>query len=141
MRILVAGAVLALACLVPLAGPSDTARADKKAGDKTDSKKKSFEVPYKFTAAQHIVVRAKINKKGPFNLVLDTGAPALFLATKAGKKAGVKADRNGWATFDRLELEGGLVMNKARGRVETPFQLEGMNGLGLGGMEIHGLLG
>lgn len=65
----------------------------------------------------------------------------LFVAVAAGKKAGVKADVHGWATFDRFEFEGGLVMNKAKGRVETPFQLEGMNGLGLAGVELHGLIG
>ena len=33
----------------------------------------------------HIVVRAKINGKGPFNFILDTGAPALFVATKVAE--------------------------------------------------------
>ena len=36
---------------------------------------KSYEVPYRLTAVKHIVVRAKINGKGPFNFILDTGRP------------------------------------------------------------------
>jgi hypothetical protein len=156
MRILGAGAALALLlCLAPAANPFDDAKKDKevkkdeakkdkdKATKEIPDKKdaKSFEIPYKFTAANHIVVRAKINGKGPFNFVLDTGAPALFVAVPVGKKAKVKADDDGWADLDKFELEGGLVIKKARARIETPFQLEGMNGLGMAGLEIHGLMG
>ncbi len=83
----------------------------------------------------------KINGKGPFNLILDTGAPALFVATKAAKKAGVEPDKKGWGTFDKFEIEGGVSIPKAKSRIEDPFQLEGMNGLGLAGAELHGMLG
>lgn len=100
-----------------------------------------FEVPYRLTVPKHIMVRAKINNKGPFNFILDTGAPALFVATHVCEKLGIKDDKNGWGTFDRFEIEGGLVLEKARGRVETPFQLEGMNGMGLAGAELHGIIG
>jgi hypothetical protein len=102
---------------------------------------KTYQVPYRLTKTQHILVRVKINGKGPFNLILDTGAPALFLATKAAKKAGVEPDAKGWGTFDKFEVEGGVSIPKAKGRVEDPFQLEGMNGLGLAGAELHGMLG
>jgi hypothetical protein len=110
-------------------------KADKAKGPKT------YEIPYKTTIPKHIVIRAKINGKGPFNFILDTGAPALFIATKVGAKAGLKGEAKKWTVIDRFEIEGGLVIKKARGRVETPFQLEGMNGLGLAGMEIHGMIG
>jgi hypothetical protein len=141
MRIIGSGALLALVCLSSLAGGDDRpATQDAKPG-KEAIVKKSFEVPYKFTAARHIVVRLKINGKGPFNFILDTGAPALYVAVPVGKKAAVKADDDGWATIDRIAVEGGLVMKKVRARIETPFQLEGMNGMGLAGLEIHGLIG
>ena len=94
---------------------------------------RSYQVPYRLTKTQHILVRAKINGKGPFNFILDTGAPVLFVATKAAKKAGVDPDKNGWGAFDKFEIEGGVPVPKAKGRVEDPFQLEGMNGLGLAG--------
>src|SRR5262245_5645791 len=129
--------ILPLAALLALVPGASPGRDDTKPGEKA----KSFQVPYKLTIPKHIVVRAKINGKGPFNLVLDTGAPALIVATKAANKAGVTADDNGWATLDRFEVEGGVVMPKTHARIETPFQLEGMNGMGLAGMEIHGLMG
>jgi hypothetical protein len=123
-------ACLALALVPPL-------RADepKKADLKT------YEVPYQLTKTQHILVRAKINGKGPFNFILDTGAPALFVATKAAKKAGAEPDKAGWGAFDKFVIEGGVPVAKARGRIEDPFQLEGMNGLGLAGAELHGMIG
>ncbi len=34
-----------------------------------------------------------------------------------------------------------MVLPKAKARIEKPFQLEGMNGLGLGGVELHGMIG
>ncbi|MFO0876563.1 MAG: PDZ domain-containing protein [Gemmataceae bacterium] len=109
--------------------------------DEAKPGKRVYRIPYKLTIPKHIVVRAKVNGKGPFNLILDTGAPALILATKAAKKAGVEPNSQGWATLDRLDIEGGLRMPPTLARIETPFQLEGMNGMGLAGLEIHGLLG
>lgn len=103
--------------------------------------KAAVEIPYKLTQPKHILVRAKINGKGPFNFIMDTGAPALFFTEAVAAKAGVKPDEKGWGTCDRFELEGGLLVPSAKGRVDTPFQLEGMNGMGLGGAEIHGLIG
>jgi hypothetical protein len=102
---------------------------------------KTYQVPYRLTKTQHILVRAKINGKGPFNFILDTGAPAVFVATKAATKAGVEPDKNGWGAFDQFEIEGGVPIRKAKGRIEDPFQLEGMNGLGLAGAELHGMIG
>jgi hypothetical protein len=98
-------------------------------------------VPYRLSKTQHVLVRAKINGKGPFNFVVDTGAPALFVAKKTAEAAGIPAGSRGWTTFDRFEIEGGVVFEKAKGRVDDLFQLEGMNGLGLAGAELHGVIG
>jgi len=108
-------------------------------GKKRESK--SFQVPYRLTATQHVLVRAKINAKGPFNFILDTGAPALFISTAVGKKLNLNADKDGWATLDKFVLEGGATVAKAKARIEDPFQLEGMNGLGLAGAHIDGMIG
>ncbi len=111
------------------------------AADEPTGKARAVEVPYRLTKPKHILVRAKINGKGPFNFIVDTGAPALFLSTAAAKKIGVKPDKNDWGTFDRFEIEGGLVIEKCKGRIETPPQVEGMNALGLAGVELHGMIG
>jgi hypothetical protein len=102
---------------------------------------KPLQVPYRLTATKHILVRARINRKGPFNFILDTGAPTLFVAKKVGKKLGIDNDESGWATFRRFEIEGGVSLKDLKGRIETPFQVEGMNGLGLLGVELHGMIG
>jgi len=111
------------------------------ADDGKKSEATTFNVPYRLTATQHVLVRAKINGKGPFNFILDTGAPALFVSTAVGKKLGLTADKSGWATLDRFALEGGAVVIKATARIEDPFQLEGMNGLGLAGAHLDGIIG
>ena len=98
-------------------------------------------VAYKLTDTEHVMVRVKINGKGPFNFIVDTGAPILFVATAVGKKLGLEADPRGLTVLDKLEFEGGLTLDKVKCRVETPFQLEGMNGMGLAGVELHGILG
>jgi hypothetical protein len=100
-----------------------------------------FEVPYKLTDSQHVLVRAKINGKGPFNMILDTGAPAVFITKPLAKKAGVELDEKGWGVFKSFEVEGGLRVEKVKSRVEDLVQLDGMNAMGLAGVELHGVIG
>jgi serine protease DegQ len=129
--------IVGIALLLPLAqAPADDPKPPAAAKPAA-----SIQVPYRLTATQHVMVRVKINGKGPFNFILDTGAPVLFVATKIADKAGVKADKQGWAAIDRFEIEGGVVLEKPKGKVDDLFQLEGMNGLGLAGAELHGVLG
>jgi len=111
------------------------------AGETRTAVSKTYQVPYRLTSTNHVLVRVKIDGKGPYHFILDTGAPALFVSTAVCRKLGVKPDQQGWGTFERFAIEGGVVLNKARGRVEDPFQLEGMNGLGLAGAELHGIIG
>src|SRR5581483_10123159 len=93
-------------------GPALVAEEGKKADSKT------CRVPYRLTNTNHVLVRAKINGKGPYNFILDTGAPALFVSTSVCRKLGVEANKQGWGTFERFEIEGGVVLDKAKGRVE-----------------------
>jgi hypothetical protein len=125
------GIPLALLCFVPAAW----------ADESKSSESKTYQVPYRLTTFNHVMVRAKINGKGPFNFIVDTGAPTLFVATAVADKLGVKPGKNNWGTFDRFEIEGGVVIEKAKARIEDPFQLEGMNGMGLAGVELHGMIG
>jgi hypothetical protein len=122
-----------LAGLAAAAEPKPDAPADKSA--------KHFAVPYRLTDTKHVMVRVKINGRGPFNMICDTGAPAVFITKAVAKKAGAGTDAKGWANFDKFELEGGVVVEKARGRVEDLFQLDGMNSMGLAGVQLHGVIG
>jgi hypothetical protein len=102
----------------------------------------SFRVPYRLTDTNHFLVRVRINGKGPFNFLVDSGAPSLFISTEAAKKIGLHPDPNRfWTPIDRLDMEGGSRLEHIRARVEDPFQLVGMNALGLPGASIDGILG
>src|SRR5271157_5260801 len=102
----------------------------------------SFQVPYRLTDTNHFFVRVRINGKGPFNFLVDSGAPALYVATETAAKAGLKPVKGEfWTVIDRLDLEGGARLPGIKARVEDPFQLVGMNALGLAGASIDGILG
>jgi len=102
----------------------------------------AYKVPYHLTLTNHYLVRVKINGKGPFNFLVDTGAPALFIGTEAAKKVGLTPAKTGfWTPVEKLELEGGIALNNVKARVDDPFQLVGMNAMGLPGARIDGILG
>jgi PDZ domain/Aspartyl protease len=103
---------------------------------------KSYKVPYRLTATNHFLVRVRLNGKGPFNFLVDTGAPALYVGTEAAKIAGLEPAKDGfWTPLKRLDFEGGASLKDVKARIEDPFQLIGMNALGLPGASIDGILG
>jgi serine protease DegQ len=128
---------LALVGAAPAPGADDAP----KEAPKKDEDGKTYQVPYRLTVPKHIMVRAKLNGKGPFNFILDTGAPAMFITEALAEKVGVKPDKNHWGNLDKLDIEGGVPVGKVKVRVEDIFQLKGMNGLGLAGAELHGIIG
>ncbi len=98
-------------------------------------------VPYQLTNTKHVLVRVKINGKGPFNFILDTGAPALFIGEAAAKKAGLEKKDSGFAVIDQLDIEGGVRLDKVQCRVEDPFQMVGMNKMNIAGARLDGFMG
>jgi len=98
------------------------------------------QVPYRLTETQHLLLRARVNGKGPFQFILDTGAPAVFLSKAAAAQAGVTAGADGWAALP-MELEGGLALGSIPARIEEPPQLTGMNAMGLAGTKLDGVFG
>jgi hypothetical protein len=101
-----------------------------------------FLVPYHLTETNHFLVRARINGKGPFNFLVDSGAPALFIATATARAISLRPEPGEfWTPVARLDLEGGACLRDIKARVEDPFQLVGMNALGLPGASIDGILG
>src|SRR5262245_33699537 len=71
-----------------------------------------IQVPYRLSLANHVLIRARLNGKGPYHFLMDSGAPTLFVATAVGRKLGVEPDARGLGTFDRVEIEGGVVLEK-----------------------------
>jgi len=135
-RILVPlGLALGLAAL----GPDDP----KPKPDATSDVGTAYQVPYRLTLTNHYLVRVKINGKGPFNFLVDTGAPYLFVSTDVAKKIGLKPAPDGeyWTDIETFDLEGGAKLKDIKARVEDPFQLVGMNAMGLPGATIDGILG
>ncbi len=103
---------------------------------------KSYRVPYRMTETNHFLVRVRIDGKGPFNFLVDTGAPALYVGTDAAKKIGLKPNPEEFFTpIGPLEIEGGARLTGMKARVEDIFQMVGMNALGLPGASIDGIMG
>src|SRR5436190_18687087 len=50
-----------------------------------------IKVPFETLKTQHIVVMVKLNGKGPYRLIFDTGAPVTLINFKTAKDAGVVA--------------------------------------------------
>jgi hypothetical protein len=48
-------------------------------------------LPFELVASNHMVVLAKINDKGPFRLIFDSGAPVSLLGNKAAEESGTVA--------------------------------------------------
>src|SRR5437762_771209 len=95
------------------------------ADEKKETPKKeavTYEVPYRLTDTKHVMVRVKLNGKGPFNFIIDTGAPALIMTEAVAKKVGGET-KDGWTTFDKLDIEGGVSIPKQRGVAVDMFQL------------------
>jgi hypothetical protein len=90
--------------------------------DKTqaESKTKKAVVAFEMLPTNHMLVRARINGKGPYRLIFDLGAPITLLGNRASEASGVvKADAprsflfamRGEAQIDRLEA-GELTVTK-----------------------------
>jgi hypothetical protein len=125
-----------------LPGPGPASGGAENPAAKDPQVGQSFRVPYRLTDTNHFLVRVRLNGKGPFNFLVDSGAPALYVATETAAKIGLKTPKGEfWAQLDRLDFEGGARLLNVKARVEDPFQLVGMNALGLPGSSIDGILG
>ncbi len=64
---------------------------------------KSVTIPFKILKSGHMTVEVKVNGKGPYTLIFDTGAPITLLNTKIGKEAGLtKGGGGGLALFGMM---------------------------------------
>ena len=54
-----------------------------------DAQPKPVAVPFELLPSKHMVVKIKINGKGPCRVIFDTGSPVTLLSSKIAKEAGV----------------------------------------------------
>jgi membrane-associated protease RseP (regulator of RpoE activity) len=79
---LTAVAVLLLAAGVTVAEPTPANRP------------KPVVVPFEVLKSRHVAVQVKINDRGPFRLIFDTGAPAVILNNRLAREAGLTPKGN-----------------------------------------------
>ena len=100
-----------------------------------------YRIPYRLSDSKHLIVRVKLNGKGPFSFILDTGSPAFIISETVARKAGIPESEEAWSSAAAVEIEGGLGLKDVRVRVWDPFQLKHMNAIGLADADIAGVLG
>lgn len=60
---------------------------------------KPVKVPFTLVATGHFIVKVKVNDKGPYNLIFDTGAPTMLVTNKLAKESGVLDKKSSSGTF------------------------------------------
>jgi len=60
-----------------------------RAGTEKDKKPAAVTVPFEMLKSGHMAVQVKVNGKGPFTLIFDTGAPISLFNTRLAKEAGL----------------------------------------------------
>ncbi len=84
-------------CLVALVGGSRLNGDDKKSSE--EKKSEPVTVPFEMLKTGHMAVMIKVNDKGPYRVIFDTGAPMCLLSTKVAKEAGIKTEKGLGALF------------------------------------------
>lgn len=109
--------VLLLSCFLVSWGGAGWARADKATA-------KPAVVPFDLLLTKHMAVKIKVNGKGPYRVIFDTGAPVTLLSTKVGKEAGLMGkDGKGMG----LSLFGPVSMGKIQSLEVGGLTAEGVS--------------
>jgi hypothetical protein len=92
-RFLFALTVFLLAIALPLHAQTtaDSPKLKDKEATKEESSK-SVVVPFELLPSGHMTVMVKLNGKGPYKLIFDTGAPTLLINNRIAKEAGLDKD-------------------------------------------------
>jgi hypothetical protein len=137
---------LVIACLIPggtlWAQPQPAAQ-----GEARKETARPITAPFELLKSRHMAVMVKINGKGPYRLIFDTGAPTNIITNKLAKETGVlgKSDKTSGGLFgmptaksiDTLEL-GDVKLEKVQVMVmDHPTVAAISNALG----PIDGLIG
>jgi membrane-associated protease RseP (regulator of RpoE activity) len=74
---------------------------------------KPVAVPFEMLITRHMAVQVKINGKGPYRVIFDTGAPITLISSKVAKESGLAKD-SGTSIFGLGSLFGGVSPTKAK---------------------------
>ncbi|AWM37948.1 serine endoprotease [Gemmata obscuriglobus] len=113
----------ALSVFAGLVSLAPTARGDEPTKEQPKPDAKPVVVPFELLKSRHMAIQVKINDKGPYRLIFDTGAPTNLVNNKIAKEAGIlgKGDKGG------LPLFGAAPAPKAIKKLEIgDLKLEGM---------------
>src|SRR5438552_17986456 len=86
-------------------------RADDKKSE--EKKPEPVIVPFEMLKTGHMAVMIKVNGKGPYRVIFDTGAPMSLLSTKLAKEAEVKTEAKGFVEEIQEKLFG-IAPGKAK---------------------------
>src|SRR5947208_16822226 len=70
-------------------GLTPAVKADPPPVAKPLDRSKAVVVPFEVLPSGHITVQVKVNGKGPYKLIFDTGAPVTLVNNKVDKEAGL----------------------------------------------------
>jgi hypothetical protein len=123
-KLLLLTAFVAIPAFFVEGAPPDKLDEKKPEEKKLEEKKlddKPVVVPFELLKSRHMAIQVKINGKGPYRLIFDTGAPTNLITNKLAKDAGVlkKDDKQvmplfgmgGAKVIDTLEI-GGVKVEK-----------------------------
>ncbi len=82
------GLALAVSVMAVIATLAFLSEVDAQSPPRDAQVGRSFQVPYRLTDTNHFLVRVRINGKGPFNFLVDTGASAIALTPDDARKLG-----------------------------------------------------
>lgn len=99
-----------MSVLVPATAqaPANPSRDDGKGPDNPPAIVVSFEL----LASRHMAVQARINGRGPYRLIFDTGAPVNLLSNRAAKDAGAIGKAPGLGAFPLLGMMGAQTIRQ-----------------------------
>jgi hypothetical protein len=86
---------------LPAAALGDDPAPEKKKGDE-----KPVVVPFELLKSRHMAVQVKLNGKGPYRLIFDTGAPLTLINNRIAKDAGVVGTKTAKPAFGMFGMMG-----------------------------------
>src|SRR5262249_62421371 len=97
-------ALTAALVLVGRVGADDNKQ--KKDVEEKKEKAKTVTVPFEILKSGHVAVDVKVNGKGPYKLIFDTGAPISLVNNKLAKEAGLLNDKEDQPLFSLFGAAG-----------------------------------